>query len=184
MPLTRLFSLSLVPWAGALALAAASGAPDSTATGDSSAVIGDTSAAADTSGAARDSGAVTEGKPAVDPLRLGERTYMKNCATCHRADGRGGLQPTATGDPAPNFREPAFWDGKTDEALRKVTEDGVPNSSMVAWKGILSSEEITAVTRFVRHRFAPRGAAVPQSAAPADSTAPADTAAPAATGGG
>lgn len=117
-------------------------------------------------------------QPAGDP-RLGERTYMKNCANCHRADGRGGRQPTATGEPVPSFREAGYWEGKTDSALVAVVENGVPNTSMVAWKDVLTAEEIQAVTRFVRQRFGPRarpedaGAEPPAAKADsADSTGP------------
>jgi mono/diheme cytochrome c family protein len=90
-----------------------------------------------------------------DP-RLGERTYMKNCANCHRADGRGGRQPTATGEPVPSFRTPGYWETKTDSALVAVVENGVPNTSMVSFKDVLTVEEIRAVTHFVRQRFGPR----------------------------
>lgn len=89
---------------------------------------------------------------AADPNQ-GERLYMKNCANCHRADGRGGRQPTATGDPTPSFREASFWVGKTDSALVAVVESGVPNSSMVSFKDVLRRDEMLAVTRFVRRRF-------------------------------
>ena len=106
--------------------------------------------------------------PAAHDPRLGERTYMKNCANCHRADGRGGRQPTATGEPVPSFRQPGYWDSKTDSALVAVVENGVPNTSMVSFKDVLSAEEIRAVTRFVRQRFGPRERAPePARAAPA-----------------
>jgi len=118
---------------------------------------------------------VAPGRPAGDP-RLGERTYMKNCANCHRADGRGGRQPTATGEPVPSFREIGYWDGKTDSALVAVIENGVPNTSMVAWKDVLRADEIQAVTRFVRQRFGPRAKpATAEPAQPAAKGASADT---------
>lgn len=119
--------------------------------------------------------AAASGSRADDP-RLGERTYMKNCANCHRADGRGGRQPTATGEPVPSFRQDGYWEGKTDSALVAVIENGVPNTSMVAWKGVLTGQEIQAVTRFVRQRFGPR--AQPADAAqapPAPKAAAADS---------
>lgn len=145
MSVAQILALAFVLLVGVVALAAAPWAVE-------------TPAPADSSG------------PTTEALRLGERVYMKNCATCHRADGKGGRQPTATGDPVPSFRDTAFWRGKTDEALRKATEEGVPNTSMVAWKGVLSAGDITAVTRFVRHRFGPKESAAPAApgSAPAD----------------
>lgn len=126
-------------------------------------------------GVAREAEVVTDSLPKVKPAghdpRLGERTYMKNCANCHRADGRGGRQPTATGEPVPSFKQPGYWDAKTDSALVAVVENGVPNTSMVAWKDVLTAEEIRAVTRFVRQRFGPRERASTAPAPAPDSVA-------------
>ncbi len=177
VPVSRILTLSLSLFSAALALAASAptAPPTKVAPPDSSA-----QARSDTASAARP-GTVEEKSANALPDRLGERVYMKNCANCHRADGRGGRQPTATGDPAPNFRTPEFWKSKTDEVLIAKTENGVPNSSMVAWKGILRREEILAVVQFLRRQFEPKGGKAepealefsPEQApqAPADSSA-------------
>lgn len=88
--------------------------------------------------------------------KAGKKIYMKNCVACHKADGSGGQKTTASGSPSPNFRDPKYWDGKSNGILVRATENGIPKSGMVAWKGVLKREEILDVTAYIRDRYQPK----------------------------
>src|SRR5437016_3421187 len=74
--------------------------------------------------------------PAKGNPKLGEAMFKaKACATCHKADGTGGVK--LTGNPTPNWRDPKTWaDPKRKDAdtyLRECITNGRPKSGMVAW---------------------------------------------------
>ncbi len=79
-----------------------------------------------------------------DPAK-GKSVFMKNCMVCHNADGSGGKKLTATGNPSRDFRDPKFWDTRTDAQVRETINKGVVKSGMIAWKGILKPQEIEDV---------------------------------------
>lgn len=75
----------------------------------------------------------------------GAGLYTRLCATCHGPEGNGTtLAPALTG---------ALKHGDSAEALRKVVREGVPATAMIAFKGILSDEQIE---RTVEHLLALR----------------------------
>jgi cytochrome c oxidase cbb3-type subunit 3 len=80
---------------------------------------------------------------AADPttLALGEATYAKNCASCHRPDGGGLIGPNLTDH---------HWlhGGSLIEVYRTVNE-GVLARGMPAWGKMLKPDEIAAVTAYV-----------------------------------
>jgi high-affinity iron transporter len=97
-------------------------------------------------------------RPATAPdLPRGQTVYETRCAPCHGASG-GGDGPAAAGlEPKPrNFRDPAFWKGRTVEQLRLVVEQGKPGTLMAPFEGILSEREIDDVLAYVQ-TFRPAG---------------------------
>jgi cytochrome c oxidase cbb3-type subunit 3 len=88
--------------------------------------------------------------------RQGEHLFQKNCAFCHAGDG------TAKGWIG-SFLEPHPRDLTSDEEMRGMTRErllhsireGLPNTSMPAWKGVLSDAEIEAVAAYVARAFHP-----------------------------
>ena len=85
--------------------------------------------------------------------RRGEKLFQANCAFCHGADGSGKnwigqfMQPQA--------RDLTLFSVSTmpPARLRAVIRDGLAGSSMPAWRQVLSSVEIDAVTAYVGRAF-------------------------------
>lgn len=86
----------------------------------------------------------------------GKGVYMKNCMVCHNPDGSGGKKLTATGNASRDFRDPKFWEERTDAQVRETINKGVVKSGMIAWKGILKPQEIEDVIAYVK-TFARKG---------------------------
>jgi cytochrome c oxidase cbb3-type subunit 3 len=90
--------------------------------------------------------------------RRGEQLFQANCAFCHAADGTGKnwiglfLQPKARDLTAftPQSLPPA--------RLRQVIRDGLPSSSMPAWRDVLQPAEIDAIATYVERVFVRREA--------------------------
>src|SRR6266850_2653383 len=73
-------------------------------------------------------------EPAKGDPAIGKKIFAsKNCATCHKADGSGGIK--LTGNPTPNWRDAKrMADAKYDDAyLRDCITNGKIKSGMVAW---------------------------------------------------
>ncbi len=88
--------------------------------------------------------------------RTGERLYQKNCAFCHAADGTGRNWIGSFMEPHPrDLTNPEFMRTMTRERLAGVIRDGLPNTSMPAWGGVLSPEQIAAVVSYVGRAFHP-----------------------------
>jgi cytochrome c oxidase cbb3-type subunit 3 len=94
--------------------------------------------------------------------REGERLFQKNCAFCHAADGTAGnwighfLQPHPR-----NLTDTKVMAGMTRARLKRVIRDGVENTTMSAWKTVLSDEQIDAVIAYITRAFyRPGGKAV------------------------
>lgn len=88
--------------------------------------------------------------------RIGERLFQDNCAFCHAADGTGKNWIGAFLEPHPrDLTDPAFM-GKIDRGhLRRVIRDGLPGTSMPAWKSVLDDREIDAVITYIDRAFHP-----------------------------
>jgi mono/diheme cytochrome c family protein len=86
----------------------------------------------------------------------GKPVFEKNCVPCHKSDGTGGMKLQPAGNPSRNFRDPAFWKGKTDAQLQLAIETGFPKSGMVPWKGVLKPQEIRDVIAYLRAKFQPK----------------------------
>ena len=88
--------------------------------------------------------------------RKGEKLFQANCAFCHAADGTGKNWIGSFLEPHPrNLRDTDFMSRITREHFVGVVRDGLPNTSMPAWKNVLSPQEIEAVADYVNRAFHP-----------------------------
>ena len=95
------------------------------------------------------------GEPGPAPVReavRGQSVYDLRCAPCHGTEG-GGDGPAAVAiTPKPrNFRDAAFWNGRTPEQLRLVVKQGKVGTLMPPFDGVLSDAEIADVVAYVQH---------------------------------
>lgn len=103
--------------------------------------------------------------PKLDNLtpteRLGESLFQHNCAFCHAADGTARNWIGSFMEPHPrNLTDPVAMHGLTRDQLRTVIREGLPNTSMPAWKSVLSEAEVQAIIAYVGrafHTFTPQG---------------------------
>lgn len=88
--------------------------------------------------------------------RQGQKLWQDNCAFCHATDGTGKnwigsfLEPHAR-----NLRDPVFMGVMTRARLTATIREGLPNTSMPAWKSVLSDKEITAIIAYIAKAFHP-----------------------------
>ena len=81
-------------------------------------------------------------------LSVGELLWMRNCATCHGADGRGGRQVTIS------FAT-VEWQGSIDDAAIARTIAAGKAPVMPAFADLLSPEQINELVKQVR-KFGPQ----------------------------
>jgi mono/diheme cytochrome c family protein len=110
--------------------------------------------------AAPAAGAVTVAKgPSKGDAKAGEAMFKaKSCATCHKADGSGGVK--LTGNPTPNWRDPKTWADpkrKDDWYFRDCITNGKMTSGMVAWgkTGQVKPADIENLIAYI-HTFKPK----------------------------
>ncbi len=86
----------------------------------------------------------------------GKQLFEANCAFCHGADGTGKNWIGSFLEPHPrNLRDSAFMKSMTRALLTARIREGLPNTSMPAWKDVLSNEEIAAVVAYIGKVFYP-----------------------------
>lgn len=80
----------------------------------------------------------------------GKAIYQDKCAICHGRDGKGDGPLGASFSPNPtDFTNPAFWQGKVKDKIRKTIENG--HSPMPEIN--LDSGQIKAVIDYMSHTF-------------------------------
>lgn len=96
----------------------------------------------------------------MSPLeRQGEKLFQKNCSFCHGADGTGKNWIGSFLEPHPrNLRDPSFMSALTADRLAQVIRDGLPESSMPAWRDVLKPREIGAIVAYIHRAFHPLAA--------------------------
>ncbi len=74
--------------------------------------------------------------------KLGKKTFRRQCAACHGAQGQGSIGPNLTD---------AYWiHGNGDlTSIYKTVSKGVTSKGMPAWEQSLSEEQLMAVTAYV-----------------------------------
>ncbi len=89
------------------------------------------------------------------PLQTrGESLYQKNCAFCHAMDGTGGnwigsfLEPHAR-----NLTDRSKTAHLDDDTLIKTINEGLPRTSMPAWRNVLDDHQIAAIAAYVKRAF-------------------------------
>ena len=75
-------------------------------------------------------------------LAKGSEIYTGKCAPCHGAQGGGIIGPNLTDD--------NWVHGGTLVQIKHVIENGVVEKGMMAWKGMLSQDDLQAVTVYIR----------------------------------
>ena len=93
--------------------------------------------------------AAAETVAAASPVARGAEVFATNCASCHGPEGRGDGPAAAGLDPSPpdlrGVREARF----RGIPRRQIIEEGRPGTAMIAWKEVLSPEDLDAVYAFV-----------------------------------
>jgi mono/diheme cytochrome c family protein len=80
----------------------------------------------------------------------GARVWAERCSGCHGDDGKGDGPAAMALVPRPrNFRDAAFWQGRTAEQIRSVVAKGKPGTMMQPFAGVLTDAEIDAVVLHV-----------------------------------
>lgn len=87
--------------------------------------------------------------------RRGETLYQQNCAFCHAADGTARNWIGSFMVPHPRDLTSSALDGMTRARLRMVIRVGLPDTSMPAWKSVLSKDEIEAIIAYINRAFHP-----------------------------
>jgi mono/diheme cytochrome c family protein len=87
--------------------------------------------------------------PGAEPLSAAE-LYAEVCAQCHGQAGEGLIGPQLTGE--------AFVSMYTDEDLDGIIAGGRPSTAMIGWQGVLTSQQIEQLVRFIRRLSGEDGA--------------------------
>ncbi len=100
--------------------------------------------------------------------RRGEALFQANCAFCHAADGTGRNWIGSFLEPHPrDLTDPAFMQNLTPSRLRRIIADGVPGTTMPAWRNVLDAQAIAAIVAYIDrafHRLAREGKASGENA--------------------
>jgi cytochrome c oxidase cbb3-type subunit 3 len=88
--------------------------------------------------------------------KRGKRLFEGNCAFCHGADGTGKNWIGSFLEPHPrNLTDANVMSGMTRLRLTMTIREGLPGTSMPAWKSVLSDAEIRAIVAYVNRGFHP-----------------------------
>jgi cytochrome c oxidase cbb3-type subunit 3 len=92
----------------------------------------------------------------------GQTLFQENCAFCHAADGTGRNWIGSFLQPHPrDLTAPAFMRTMTAQRLAGVIREGLPDTSMPAWKSVLSPSQIQALVAYIARAFHPLAPATP-----------------------
>lgn len=85
----------------------------------------------------------------ADAAVEGAKVFKSNCEMCHGAQGHGDGPASGSLDPKPKNLA-VLQESVGDDYLFWRINAGKPGTSMVAWKGILTDEQIWQVVSFIR----------------------------------
>ncbi|MDO8837080.1 MAG: c-type cytochrome, partial [Vicinamibacterales bacterium] len=118
---------------------------------------------------------VGQAQPGAAPT--GQQLYTARCATCHGTTGKGdgaaasklAVRPRDLTAAVYKFRSTLTGSLPTDQDLLRVVTDGVPGTSMIAWKDLMTETDRQAVVSYIKG-MSPRFTA--ESPVPVDLGAP------------
>jgi mono/diheme cytochrome c family protein len=84
-----------------------------------------------------------------DAAQAGAEVFRTNCEMCHGPQGRGDGPAGQSLEPKPGNLAQVQMDAGDDYLFWRI-HDGKPGTSMVAWKGILTDEQIWQAVAFIR----------------------------------
>ena len=88
--------------------------------------------------------------------KRGETLFQANCSFCHGATGTGRNWIGSFMEPHPrDLTDPKFMGDMTRGRLAHTIREGLPNTSMPAWKSVLKGDEIEAIIAYVSRVFHP-----------------------------
>ena len=91
-----------------------------------------------------------------DEARKGKALWLGNCAFCHGADGSGQNWIGSFLEPPPrDLRDPRFMSAMNRALLKERIENGLENTSMPAWKNILTEQQINQLVAYISRAFHP-----------------------------
>ena len=85
----------------------------------------------------------------ADAAAEGAEVFRTNCEMCHGPQGHGDGPAGQALDPQPRDLAKLQTEAGDDFLFWRISE-GKPGTSMVAWKGILSEEQIWQTVSFIR----------------------------------
>jgi len=99
-----------------------------------------------------------ERSPVLEQLsqqeRRGQALYLQNCAFCHAPDGTGRNWIGSFLEPHPrDLTDPAVAQAMSSEQLKVVIGEGLPGTSMPAWKHLLGEPELNDLIAYVKRAF-------------------------------
>ena len=85
----------------------------------------------------------------ADEAAQGAEVFQSNCQMCHGEQGHGDGPASGSLDPQPKNLA-VLQETAADDYLFWRISTGKPGTSMVAWKGILTDQQIWQVVSFIR----------------------------------
>ncbi len=87
--------------------------------------------------------------------RAGQALFQANCAFCHGADATGRNWIGQFIEPPARDLTALPATARAAAHLREVIRQGLPGTSMPAWRSVLSARQVDAVVAYLRRRLAP-----------------------------
>ncbi|MCB1198969.1 MAG: c-type cytochrome [Deltaproteobacteria bacterium] len=77
----------------------------------------------------------------VSDLESGKTIFTQNCVACHAANGGGGI--------GPNLTDKYWIHDDSPRGVFETVQNGVVEKGMLAWKGILTTQQMQQVSAYV-----------------------------------
>lgn len=84
---------------------------------------------------------------------IGQKIFQENCAFCHASDGTGRNWIGSFLEAHPRDLTGTRVAGMTDAQIAAAIRDGIKETTMSAWKNVLSETQIQSVVAYIRRVF-------------------------------